>query len=235
MKETESRSRYAAAWGPPGFTLVELMVSIFIFGIVITTIFASYGTVFSSAGRVSSGIDRYDTAGFALNRISLDLQNMHLSLPPQYRKPDFDAPPDPYRVVGEPSDPDNGEFPRLRFSSLAHIPFDRSEHTGIAQIVYYVQEGPDGGFQLKRADTLSPADPFERRESDPVLCDHLKSLKFSYVDHEGEAHDSWDSDADEFHYATPVSVQVSMEIEHRDHSIWFHTGTVIPVVRDPLK
>jgi general secretion pathway protein J len=94
-----------------GFTLVELMIAIFIFGIVITSIFASYRAVFMSAGRVTSGIDLYDMAGICMNRISLDLQATHPTLPPKYRKPEFDDAPDPYRVVGETSDAATGEFP----------------------------------------------------------------------------------------------------------------------------
>lgn len=218
-----------------GFTLVELMVAIFIFGIVITTIFASYSAVFTSAGRVTSGIDLYDMANICMNRIILDLQAMHLTLPPKYRKPEFDDDPDPYRVIGESSDPTTGDFPRLRFASLAHIPFDRADYGGIARIVYYVQAAPDDNFQLRRSDMLTPDEPFERKEGDPVLCDHLKSLKFLYYNHEGTAHEEWDSESDMFHFATPLSIEVLMEIEHEDDTALFNTTVMMPVFRDVLE
>jgi general secretion pathway protein J len=217
-----------------GFTLVELMISIFIFGIVITTIFASYGAVFTSAGRVTSGIDLYDMANVCMNRISLDLQAMHLTLPPKYHKPEMDDEPDPYRVVGETSDPATGDFPRLRFASLAHIPFDRIDHGGIARIVYYVQEASEGNYQLRRSDTLTPEEPFEGTESDPVLCDHVKSLKFIYYDHEGTAHEDWDSESDDVQFATPVSIEISMEIEQDERTALFNTTVIIPANRDVL-
>jgi general secretion pathway protein J len=218
-----------------GFTLLELMVAIFIFGIVITSIFASYSAVFTSADVVSSGIDLYDMANICLNRITLDLQAMHLTLPPKYRKPELDSDPDPYRVVGEASDPDAGEFPRLRFGSLAHIPFDRADYGGIARIVYYVQEGLENNYRLKRSDTLSPAEPFERNESDPVLCDHVKSLKFVYYDQEGTGHEDWNSETDAFQYATPVAIEVSLEIERDGHTVHFATNVKIPVSRGNLE
>jgi general secretion pathway protein J len=221
--------------GAAGFTLVELMVAIFIFGIVISSIFASYSAVFSSAGKVTSGIDRYDMASICMNRISLDLQAMHLTLPPKYRKPEFDADPDPYRLVGETSDSETGRFPRLSFSSLAHIPFDRAQHGGIARIVYYVREGPEGDYQLRRADTLAPVEPFEGSGSDPVLCERLKSLKFIYYDHEGTGHEDWDSESDVFHFATPVAVEILMEIEQEEDLLAFTTTVRIPVVRDLVK
>ena len=218
-----------------GFTLLELMVAIFIFGIVITSIFASYRSVFTSADSVANSIDLYDRANICLNRIRIDLQGMHLTLPPKYGKPEFDADPDPYRVVGEASDPDFGEFPRLRFGSLPHIPFDRTDYGGIARIVYYVHEGPDNNYQLRRSDTLLFTEPFERKESDPVLCDHLKSLKFSYYDPEGTAHENWDSESDAFKFATPVAIEVSMEIEQEGHTALFDTMVKIPVLRDILE
>jgi general secretion pathway protein J len=220
---------------PSGFTLVELMVAIFIFGIVITTIFASYNAVFTSAGRVTSGIDLYDMANICMNRISLDLQAMHLTFPPKYHKPEFDDDPDPYRVVGETADPEAGEFPRLRFASLAHIPFGRVDYGGIARIVYYVQQGPEKNYELRRSDTLTPAESFERNESDPVLCEHVKSLKFTYYDQEGTAHENWDSESDEFHFATPVSIVILMEIKQEDDTVIFNTTVMIPAIRDVLE
>jgi len=218
-----------------GFTLVELMVAIFIFGIVITSIFASYNAVFTSAGRVTRGIGLYDMVNICMNRITRDLQAMHLTLLPKYRKPEFDGEPDPYRVVAEASDPTTGNFPRLGFASLAHIPFDRADYGGIARIVYYVQEASEENYQLKRSDTLAPDEPFEAKESDPVLCEHVKSLKFTYYDHEGTAHDYWDSESDAFRFATPVSIEVLIEIEHEDDTMLFNTSVMMPVIRDVLE
>ena len=238
QNQCKKRVRHLAKISKPfdtsGFTLVELMVSIFIFAIVITTIFASYSAVFTSAGRVTSGIDLYDMANICMNRITLDLQAMHLTLPPKYRKPELDDEPDPYRVIGEASDPTTGDFPRLRFASLAHIPFDRVAHGGIARIVYYVQEASEDNYQLRRSDTLAPDEPFEGAESDPVLCEHVKSLKFIYYDHEGTAHEDWDSESDDVHFATPVSIEVSMEIEQDDSVTLFNTTVIIPAKRDVL-
>jgi len=212
------------------------MVAILLFGIVITTIFASYSAVFTSAGRVGSGVDRYDMAGICLNRMSLDLQSIHVDLPPKYPKPEFDDPPDPYRVAGVASDPEMSEFPMLRFASLAHIPFQGTDYGGIARIVYYVREGSDDGiYRLKRSDTLMPEDPFEAAGSDPVLCDHLKSLKITYFDAEGTAHENWDSDSDEFDYASPTAIEILMEIEHNDDKVLFNTMVSLPVQRPALE
>ena len=219
-----------------GFTLVELMVAVLLFGIVITTIFASYRTVFSSADRVNSGLDRYDMAGICLNRMSLDLLATHVALPPQYRKPEFDDPPDPYRIVGVASDPEIGEFPLLRFASLAHVPLHGTDFGGIARIVYYVRGGTEeASYRLHRADTLMPTEPFEGKDSDPVVCAQVKSLKITYYDHEGNAHESWDSESDEFNFASPTSIEILIQIGQNEDTISFTTTVKLPVQRAALE
>jgi general secretion pathway protein J len=62
----------------------------------------------------------------------------------------------------------------------------------------------------------------------------VKSLKFIYYDHEGTAHENWDSESDAVHYATPVAIEVSMEIGQDEGAVLFNTTAMIPVLRDIL-
>ena len=65
-----------------GFTLVEVLVAILIFGIIVTTVFASHRTVFVSAPIVENNIDLYEMAGTCLGRIALDLRSVTRFLRP---------------------------------------------------------------------------------------------------------------------------------------------------------
>lgn len=105
-----------------GFTLLEILIAIFIFAIIVTTIFGSYRSVFSDTDAINKDMTAYAMARNCLNRMIIDLQSVHLHLPPDYAPPDFDDPPDPFRIVGETSDIKGSGFPRLRFASLAHLP-----------------------------------------------------------------------------------------------------------------
>jgi general secretion pathway protein J len=228
--------RKLAALGGSGFTLVELMVALLLFGIVITTIFSSYSAVFSSAETVGQAADLYEMAGLCLQRMSLDLQSIHLTLPPQYKKPEFNDPLDPYRLEGTASDADNSEFPRIEFSSLAHVPGKGTDNGGIARIVYYVREGEKkGSYTVKRSDILAPSEPFEAQQSDPVLCEGVKSLKITYVDDEGTDYESWDSESESFDYASPVAVNILLETEYNQGSVFFSTAVELPVQREPIE
>jgi len=211
-----------------GFTVLEILIAMFIFAVVATTIFGSYNLIFSSSDDFSSGIVVYESARNCLDRISADLQAAYVTLPPAYTPPHSDALPDSYRFSGDTDIVGGRSFPRLRFTSLAHVPFEKSRQEGIAEIVYYVQPGDNGTFILRRFDALYPYKPFQEKGTDPILCDNLKTLKFTYYNTEGNDSDRWNSDSDEFKYATPRAVGIEIELGNGSFSQQFATLVSLP-------
>ena len=195
-----------------------------------TTVLASFNAVFSTTDALDSGSRYFEMAKNCLNRMTLDLQALYVRQPPLYKKPEFDDPPDLYRVVGSTAEAGGTGFASLRFASSAHIQLEKSRRDGIAEIVYYVQAKDDGNMVLKRADNLYPYPEFEERGADPVLCNNLKSLEFKYFDTDGDEFDEWDSDSDEYAYATPAAIRIQLEIGNETTSYEFET-TVHPAAR----
>jgi general secretion pathway protein J len=191
--------------------------------------------VFSNTDIINKEITSYEMARNCLNRMIMDLQSVHVSLPPGYTPPDFDDPPDPFRIVGETTDIKGNDFPWLRFTSLAHLPLRNNKHGGIVEIVYYVQGTDDAGFVLKRADNSYPFQDFEEKASDPVLCEKVKALTIEYLDQEGEEYDVWDSDDETYEYATPKAVKIKLELETGSEPLLFETMVTLPVIREPIK
>jgi len=214
-----------------GFTLMEILLAILILGLVVTTILASFNTVFSTTETLDSSSKYYNMAKTCLNRMTIDLEMLFVNQPPLYKAPDFDDPPDPYRILGSQTNLDGTSFARLRFTSHAHLSFENSSREGIAEIVYYVIVKNDGQFVLKRSDNLYPYPPFEEKASDPVLCENVKSLAFKYYDQEETESDEWDSDADEHQYATPTAIKIQLELGHETESYPFETTVRLPVYR----
>jgi len=66
---------------------------------------------------------------------------------------------------------------------------------------------------------------------DPVLCEGLKSLVFSYVDGDGATHESWDSESEAFDYTTPRAVGIKLELGDDAASFLFQTTVILPVYR----
>ena len=214
-----------------GFTLLEIMIAIFIFSVIVTTIFGSYNSVFTGSEIINEGVTSYETARTCLNRMIFDLESIHVSFPPQYSPPDFNGPPDPYRIVGNTDNVQTVSFPKLRFTSTAHVSFGGKTESNIAEIVYYVQATDNGHYLLRRADNLYPYEEFEENANDPVLCENLKSLTFNYFDREGTEYDMWDSEAEDFGYATPAAIGIKLELTSGTSSLWFKTMVTLPVYR----
>ena len=167
--------------------------------------------------------------------MTLDLEALYVRQTPLYKKPEFDDPPDPYRIEGSTTDFGGTSFAKIRFTSSAHIPLEKSKRDGIAEIVYYVQAKNDGQMVLKRADHLYPYPEFEEKGGDPVLCNNLKSLEFKYFDADGSEFDEWDSDSDEQGYATPAAISIQLEIGNETTSYDFETTVNLAVQRQKIE
>ncbi len=212
-----------------GFTLMEILLAFLILGIVVTTILASFNAVFSTTDTLKHSSRYHDMAKNCLNRMTLDLGALYISQPPLYKPPNFDDPPDPFRIVGSSNEIGGISFASIRFASNAHIPLNKSIKRGVAEIVYYVQGKDDGQQVLRRADHLYPYPPFEENSGDPVLSEHVKSLAFKYYDSEGSEFEEWDSDSEEFDHATPSAIKIQLEIGDESVSYNFET-TVRPAM-----
>lgn len=215
-----------------GFTLLEILIAISIFAVVVTTIFGSFNFVFGNVDAVEKGMTDYEMAGDGLNRMVADLQSIYVSLPPAYRTPENTDEPDPHRLVGEVDSLGGGEFSRLRFTSLSHLPVGRDQRQGIAEITYYLQQQPDSTLTLKRSDRLDFSEPLENRRNDPILCEHVRALKFTYLDAEGDEQDRWDSEAELFEFATPRAIRIRLAAGSDQQTHAFEVLISLPVYRE---
>lgn len=218
-----------------GFTLMELMLAIVILGLVVTTVLASFNTVFSTTDALQSNSQIYEMAKNCLKRMSRDLESVYIALPPIYKPPEFDDPPNDYRIVGLSEDTGGTGFAKLRFTSRAHLPLENTTRGGVAEIVYYLQAKEDGSQVLKRSDNIYPYPEFEEKGSDPILCERVKSVAFKYYDAEGSEYEAWDSESDEYEYATPTTIKIQLEIADSSGSQFFGTSVKLPVQRSKIE
>ncbi len=215
-----------------GFTLLEIMVAIFIFAVVITTVFGSFRVVFSSADTVGGDVAIFESARTSLGRMAADLGGLVVSDYPRYTKPAFNDPQDPYRLVGDTTDLSGSSFCRLRFASLAHLAMNRDRRQGVCRIVYYVDQRPDETLVLRRADHLYPFPEFEESVDDPILCENILALEFAYLGAEDETSDRWDSESADTDYATPRSVEIRLTVGTPSRPKPFTTRVPLHVYRE---
>jgi len=221
---------------PVGFTLVEILIAIFIFAVVVTTVFGSFNFVFGNVNNIEAGMNAYEMARDCFSRITADLQALHVTMQPAFLPPsEMEGKPDPFRITGDITNSEGTDFGRLRFTSRAHLPMGRDKRGGIAEIVYYVEQQSDGSYALKRSDRLDfPADD-EKSGNDPILCENVTALIFTYINDEGDEADTWDSDSEEFSYATPRAIRIQLQIGTAENTHYFDAMVAPPQYREEIE
>ncbi|MBW1892385.1 MAG: prepilin-type N-terminal cleavage/methylation domain-containing protein [Deltaproteobacteria bacterium] len=218
-----------------GFTLIEVLLAILIFSLLIVTVYGSFNRVLTDVEAIDEDLIFHEAATNCFFRMDADLRSLHISMTPRYSPPEMSNPPDPFRVIGDKSDTVNNSFGRLRFSSSAHLPIDKIFHGGIAEIVYYVEADGEDHYVLKRTDRVDYESDWEPSVYDPVLCENIRSLKFTYYDQEGTEYDFWDSEDEEYEFSTPVAIGIELEIGRDKVSFNFKTSVTMPVFRTKME
>jgi len=209
---------------PKGFTLLEILIAMFIFAIVLSTIYTSYTGTFRIVNETESQADIYGMARIALERMLEDLESAT-------SESDEDS-----AFVGEDTEIKGRNADSLRFISRAHLVFSEQEQpSGTAEIAYYVQEDDEGeGFVLYRTDRPAFQEKPEEGTGGLVLCDSLVSVDFTYYDDEGEEHDNWDSTSEEFKDKIPKMVSIKLEFENSadiEAPFTFMTSVALPLAQ----
>lgn len=233
MKDGESKIGHQASGimnqNPNAFTLVEILIAMFIFAVVLSTIYTSYTGTFRIVNETESQADIYRMARIALERMFEDLESV-------YTPEKEEQTNQPFQFVGENRKIKGREADTLCFISRAHVAFGEHEQTsGIAEVSYYVEEDDDGdGFVLYRTDRPMFEQAPEKGTGGLVLCDSLISVNFTYHDAKGQVHDKWDSTAGAFKERIPKIVSISLEFANKsdpESPFKFMTSVALPMGR----
>ena len=199
-----------------GFTIIELLIAIFLLAVVVSTMFGAYTDIFHTIKITENDTRLYKMAKKCLERVLMDLESIYVASPPIWKKPGInDDDPDPYRIVGDFSEAGDSNVSQLRFTSFAHVPgYGESRKEGIARIVYYaaVHDQDENNILLKRSDSLDIKEEFEEKETDVTICEWVKSFQLTYFDEEEEYQDTWDSESKSNEFATPRAILIKLEV-----------------------
>ncbi len=215
-----------------GFTLIEILTAVFILSIVVSLVMGSFGGIFEGADHINLGTDLHEMGSACMNRIANDLKAIHVASYPRYKPPDIDDDPELYHLKGETRNVGGEYHGWLRFTSMAHLPFNQERNEGIAEIVYYAQQTPENDIILRRADTLYPyPEEFEENETDPILCEQVRKFEIVYIDNDGDEHEEWDSESDDTEYSTPRTIGIKLSVGTEDLSYAFFSKITLPSYR----
>jgi len=213
-----------------GFTLFEILLAFFIFSILFITIYTSYSSSFKTINMTENRMELYRKAATVLERISEDIQASYISaLPPN----SFGQPAGYTRFLGEDTVINGRDANSLSFFSRIPPLFGDEDETVSGQLLSYtvVQGSEEDELVLLRSEHPEFTDTAEENNG-LVLSDGLQVITFTYLDDEGESHENWDSDSDEFRGRLPRMVTISLEFlnyENPDAPLKIFTSVAIPV------
>jgi general secretion pathway protein J len=206
-----------------GFTLIEILIAVFILGIVLSTVYASYTGTFRTIRATETDAELYGMARTVLERMTRDLEAVAAW------KGAFTFTARPYYLGDR-------EFTRLIFRSTAHIAFgEKEEPEGIAVIEYGVEEGTEKeGYVLSRSDSLQ-RDP--GKEEAPtggfLLCDRVETLTYRFFNSVGKESSTWDNGDDEAQKKkAPAMIEIRLGLVNendREHPYPFVTRVRLPL------
>lgn len=169
--------------GNAGFTLVEILIAIFILSVVMATVYASYSGILTSSHDMEGELENYRMARTSMDRMIQDLSSVQSSAGL------FDLRADRKTLNGR-------DFHSLSFWSASHLAFDENQTAQRpAAISYYVRDNDDGkGFSLWRSD-VSDSKPEESRDRPEgfIICKKIDAFRLTFYDAAGTETDSWDT------------------------------------------
>jgi general secretion pathway protein J len=167
-----------------GFTLVELLIAIFIFAIVISSVYGAYRATFRIIGGAEDQLSVSRNGRVALERIVDDLKSVVTGPGGELRGE---------RVGQAGTRSDN-----LAFISSSHLALSAKDTLdGYTVIEYSVERNAASSlFDLYRSDRilLPGAKQEDREPPKDILAAGLQEVHFSYVDADDKVIDEWQSE-----------------------------------------
>ncbi len=191
-----------------GFTLVEILIAVFILSLVMSIVYVSYtGTLKNTRQLVEEGTV-YQMARISMDRLIHDLSSLQKSAG------HFD-------LQAEKKTLGDREFHSISFWSAAHLALGENESEGCpGEISYFVKEDEDGqSFSLWRLDVAgTKSNETSQAEGGFVICKNIEAFNLIFYDSSGREHDSWNtsSGAGEFQGKVPITVKIELFLVNKN-------------------
>jgi len=206
-----------------GFTLLEILIAIFILGIVLTTIFAAYSGTLRVIKELEDESRIYKMARMTIDRMSRDISTIQRS-------------GSAFVFQSEKKSFGRNDFYTLFLWSSGHLVFEEKELSGQpASISYFVKEDKDGSFSLWRSDVAGPKPSTQKKsEGGLIICQNLRALSLKFYDEGGRDYDSWDTASSSAPQKgrPPMLVQIELMMENSrdpEKPYKFSTKVYLPV------
>ncbi len=212
-----------------GFTLLEIIVALFIFAVIVSVIYPAYTGTYRNIDIAESQAEIYEMARTTLIRIVEDLESTYI--PKEINGSQDNENRDSF--TGQTDYIEGRRADRIRFFSKSHIDIGESViEGGDAKIAYYPLLKEDESISLYRSDTPGNLEWPEENTNGWIICEGLYSISFTYRDKDGDTHDEWDESVSGSTNRLPSIINIRLEFINKDDPetpLTFSTAVALPL------
>ena len=211
--------------GEVGFTLVELLLALFLFALIAGVIFATFAAVASGIEKGRQSIELYRVGRVALLRMA---QEVGAAMPPLIES---DA-----RFQGKKNADGGTGHDRIDFLTVPYRRYsDKVPSYELCHVAYYVAENAQGKTALFREEDCSGMEDERREHATRLeLTDLAVGLEITYYDAEKD-YEEWPPNGDDQNLLLPCRVRLALTLrDAQQYARAFITTVALPM-RDPCE
>jgi len=210
-----------------GFTLLEILISVMILGIILAVIYTAYTANVDAVQHARLGSQRHQTARIVLERMSKDMESAFIGtfLPQQSVR---------LGLIGENAEMDDRPADRVHFTALAHlVTEDGKLQTDLCELSYYLEEGPDEeGAILYRRDSGIVDDDLASGGVASAFSSMVSAMDIRYLDGLGNDFEFWDTTEGEHKDTLPVLVEIKLTLRDSEGKEEVFTASIHPALAE---
>ncbi len=205
-----------------GFTLVEVLFAIFIFVIVISSVYGAYRSTFHVIDAARGQLRLANESRRIISLISEDLYSLVLG-------------PDAWLEGRKENSAANGIS--LEFLASSFLALKKTENTHARNLVkYYVRENTGNGFALYRLQTpIMPGVEVRNTEKNGYLvARQIKNIEFRYTDTGSTEHEEWRKKKEDLFDGIPIALPSAITIiltlfpDEENEDVTFSSVVLLP-------
>jgi general secretion pathway protein J len=205
--------------GEAGFTLVELLLALFLFALIAGVIFATFAAVASGVEKGRQHIELYRVGRVALLRMA---QEVGAAMPPLVESDT--------RFQGKKNADGGTGHDRIDFLTVPYRRYgDKVPSYELCHVAYYVADNPQGKTALFREEDCSGEEDERRERATRLeLTDLAVGLEFTYYDAEKD-YEEWPPNVDD-QSLLPCRVRLALTLrDAQQYARVFITTVVLPM------
>jgi len=226
---SDSTNIYNSRKKQSGFTLLEIIVALFIFAVIASVLFQAYTGTYRNIDAAETQAEIYEMARTTMIRIVEDLESTYI---PKDSNDSEDS-ENTATFTGQRDFIEGRRADRIRFFSKSHIDISNSLiEGGDAKIAYYPLLKEDESISLYRSDTPGNLEWPEENTKGWIICEGLYSIGFTYTDKIGDTYDDWDASVSNSTNKLPSIIHIRLDFidkEDPETPITFSTAVAMPL------